>query len=181
MESTEILSLRLRLNADTLRFGGGGAATIRTVLADAGVRFESVSGGLVLLGTRESDLIRAADLLRERVPDLKTGNIEVVFLEDPEPSEPYLRVRAISPEDYYGDVIADLNTRYGQIEALEDTAAGKLVVATAPLVGFLGWDVVMRRITQGRRSATYEYLGYRPTWPRSEPPNPRGPAVAKRA
>jgi elongation factor G len=67
--------------------------------------------------------------------------------------EPLMTVEVVTPEDYYGDIIGDLNRRRGTVLGMEDVASGKSVKAEVPLSEMFGYATDMRSATQGR--ATY--------------------------
>ncbi|WP_159715094.1 elongation factor G [Blochmannia endosymbiont of Camponotus nipponensis] len=75
--------------------------------------------------------------------------------------EPIMNVEIETPEDYMGDVIADLNRRRGTISDLEDsTIGGKIVFAQVPLSEMFGYATGLRSKTQGRASYSMEFLKY---------------------
>ena len=61
-----------------------------------------------------------------------------------------MKVAVITPEDYMGDVIGDINSRRGRIEGMEDIGGGKLVKAYVPLAEMFGYSTDLRSRTQGR-------------------------------
>jgi elongation factor G len=67
--------------------------------------------------------------------------------------EPLMTVEVVTPEDYYGDIIGDLNRRRGTVLGMEDVLSGKSVKAEVPLSEMFGYATDMRSATQGR--ATY--------------------------
>jgi elongation factor G len=67
--------------------------------------------------------------------------------------EPLMTVEVVTPEDYYGDIIGDLNRRRGTVLGMEDVPSGKSVKAEVPLSEMFGYATDMRSATQGR--ATY--------------------------
>jgi elongation factor G len=74
--------------------------------------------------------------------------------------EPVMRVEVVTPEDYMGDVIGDLNRRRGHIQATEDTPAGKTVTAEVPLSAMFGYATTVRSMSQGRATFTMEFAKY---------------------
>ena len=56
--------------------------------------------------------------------------------------EPIMKVEVVTPEDYYGDIIGDLNRRRGQILGMEDSVSGKIVTAEVPLGEMFGYSTV---------------------------------------
>src|SRR6186713_926701 len=74
--------------------------------------------------------------------------------------EPIMKVEVVTPEDYMGDVIGDLNRRRGQIQGMEDTPAGKTVTAEVPLSEMFGYATNVRSMSQGRATFTMEFSRY---------------------
>ncbi|HEV7986624.1 MAG TPA: elongation factor G [Steroidobacteraceae bacterium] len=74
--------------------------------------------------------------------------------------EPIMRVEVVTPEDYMGDVIGDLNRRRGQIMSMEDTPAGKTVTAEVPLSEMFQYATTVRSMSQGRATFTMEFGKY---------------------
>lgn len=79
---------------------------------------------------------------------------------DPAILEPIMKTEVITPEEYLGDVIADLNKRRADIKGMGDKANAKLINATVPLAEQFGYITVLRTITQGRASASMEFSHY---------------------
>ena len=71
--------------------------------------------------------------------------------------EPIMKVEVVTPEDYMGDVIGDLNRRRGQIMSMEDTPAGKTVTAEVPLSEMFQYATTVRSMSQGRATFTMEF------------------------
>ena len=74
--------------------------------------------------------------------------------------EPIMKVEVVTPEEYSGDVIGDLNRRRGQITGMEDAAGGKLVNADVPLSEMFGYATTVRSMSQGRATFTMEFSRY---------------------
>ncbi len=74
--------------------------------------------------------------------------------------EPIMKVEVVTPEDYMGDVIGDLNRRRGQIMSMEDTPAGKTVTAEVPLAEMFQYATTVRSMSQGRATFTMEFCKY---------------------
>lgn len=74
--------------------------------------------------------------------------------------EPIMKVEVVTPEDYMGDVIGDLNRRRGQIQGMEDTPSGKTVLAEVPLAEMFGYATTVRSMSQGRATFTMEFSRY---------------------
>ena len=64
--------------------------------------------------------------------------------------EPIMKVEVVTPEDYLGDVIGDLNSRRGQISGMDQRGNARTVDATVPLANMFGYVNKLRTMTQGR-------------------------------
>jgi len=85
---------------------------------------------------------------------------EAVRKADPVLLEPMMAVEVRTPEDYMGDVIGDLNSRRGQIQAMEDISGAKVVKAVVPLSEMFGYVGDLRSKTQGRANYTMQFDSY---------------------
>jgi elongation factor G len=74
--------------------------------------------------------------------------------------EPMMSVEVTTPEDYMGEVIGDLNSRRGQIQAMEDRPAAKVVKALVPLSEMFGYVGDLRSKTQGRANYSMQFDSY---------------------
>jgi len=74
--------------------------------------------------------------------------------------EPIFKVEVVTPEDYYGDIVGDLNRRRGQIIGMEDSVSGKVVTAEVPLAEMFQYSTAMRSMSQGRATYTMEFTKY---------------------
>src|SRR6266403_2160304 len=74
--------------------------------------------------------------------------------------EPIMKVEVVTPEDYSGDVIGDLNRRRGQITGMDETPAGKAIAAEVPLSEMFGYATTVRSMSQGRATFTMEFAKY---------------------
>ena len=74
--------------------------------------------------------------------------------------EPIMNVEVVTPEDYYGDIVGDLNRRRGVVQGMEDVPAGKAVKAEVPLAEMFGYATDMRSATQGRATFSMEFAKY---------------------
>ncbi len=79
---------------------------------------------------------------------------------DPALLEPVMAVEVNTPEDYMGDVIGDLNSRRGQIQAMEERASGRVVRAIVPLSEMFGYVGDLRSRTQGRANYSMQFDSY---------------------
>ncbi len=74
--------------------------------------------------------------------------------------EPVMKVEVVTPEEYMGDVMGDLNRRRGLIQGMEDYPMGKAIRAEVPLSEMFGYATDLRSSTQGRANYTMEFLKY---------------------
>ncbi|CAM4431884.1 MAG: Elongation factor G [Legionellaceae bacterium] len=74
--------------------------------------------------------------------------------------EPVMKVEVITPEDYMGDVIGDLNRRRGIIQGMDDGPSGKVIQAEVPLSEMFGYATDLRSATQGRATYAMEFAKY---------------------
>ena len=74
--------------------------------------------------------------------------------------EPIMEVEVVTPEDYMGDVVGDLNRRRGMISGMDENPAGKVVRAEVPLSEMFGYSTDVRSATQGRATYTMEFSDY---------------------
>jgi elongation factor G len=89
--------------------------------------------------------------------------------------EPIMKVEVVTPEEYSGDVIGDLNRRRGQIQGMEESPSGKIITAEVPLAEMFGYATTVRSMSQGRATFTMEFAKY------LEVPNNVAEAVLKKA
>ena len=71
-----------------------------------------------------------------------------------------MAVEVVTPEEYMGDVMGDLNRRRGMVGGMEDSPSGKIVRAEVPLSEMFGYATDLRSATQGRATYTMEFLKY---------------------
>ena len=89
--------------------------------------------------------------------------------------EPIMKVEVVSPEDYLGDVMGDLNRRRGITQGMEEGPAGKIIRVEVPLAEMFGYATDLRSATQGRATYSMEFEKY------SEAPASIADAVIKKA
>jgi elongation factor G len=87
---------------------------------------------------------------------LRKGALEA----DPALLEPVMAVEVVTPEQYMGDVMGDLNRRRGMVQGMEDSAMGKVITAEVPLSEMFGYATDLRSATQGRATYTMEFDKY---------------------
>jgi elongation factor G len=102
---------------------------------------------------------------------LKAGALQA----DPALLEPMMKVEVVTPEEYMGDVMGDLNRRRGMVQGMEDSASGKIINAEVPLAEMFGYATDLRSATQGRATYTMEFLKY------AEVPNNIADAIIERS
>ena len=71
-----------------------------------------------------------------------------------------MKVEVVTPEEYMGDVVGDLNRRRGIISGMDDAVMGKVVNAQVPLSEMFGYATDLRSMSQGRASFTMEFEKY---------------------
>ncbi|MFW5969737.1 MAG: elongation factor G, partial [Halofilum sp. (in: g-proteobacteria)] len=89
--------------------------------------------------------------------------------------EPMMRVDVITPEEYMGDVMGDLNRRRGTIQGMEDVPGGKAMHAEVPLSEMFGYSTDLRSVTQGRANYSMEFSHY------AEAPNSVAEEIVRKA
>jgi elongation factor G len=89
--------------------------------------------------------------------------------------EPIMKVEVVTPEDYMGDVMGDLNRRRGMLQGMDDSPSGKVVRAEVPLAEMFGYATDLRSATQGRATYSMEFAKY------NEAPATIAEAVIKKA
>jgi elongation factor G len=94
---------------------------------------------------------------------------------DPVLLEPIMKVEVVTPEEYMGDVMGDLNRRRGLPQGMDDTPAGKVIRAEVPLSEMFGYATDLRSMSQGRAVYTMEFEKY------SEVPQNVADTVLKKA
>jgi elongation factor G len=89
--------------------------------------------------------------------------------------EPIMKVEVVTPEDYMGDVMGDLNRRRGILQGMDDSPSGKVIRAEVPLAEMFGYATDLRSDTQGRATYSMEFAKY------NEAPATIAEAVVKKA
>ena len=74
--------------------------------------------------------------------------------------EPLMKVEVVTPEDYMGDVMGDLNRRRGVLHGMDDSVMGKILRASVPLAEMFGYSTDLRSATQGRATYSMEFEKY---------------------
>ena len=79
---------------------------------------------------------------------------------DPCLLEPMMKVEVVTPEDYMGDVMGDLNRRRGLVQGMDDLPSGKAIHALVPLGEMFGYATDLRSASQGRATYSMEFDSY---------------------
>ncbi|AFJ03524.1 Translation elongation factor G [Methylophaga frappieri] len=74
--------------------------------------------------------------------------------------EPIMKIEVVTPEDYMGDVMGDLNRRRGMVSGMDDVPSGKVIRAEVPLAEMFGYATDLRSATQGRATYSMEFAKY---------------------
>lgn len=82
---------------------------------------------------------------------------------DPVILEPVMKVEVVTPDDYMGDVMGDLNRRRGIVLGMDDSPSGRVIKAEVPLSEMFGYATDVRGMTQGRATFSMEFLKYSET------------------
>jgi len=89
------------------------------------------------------------------------GFRDAAKLAEPILLEPIMKVEVVTPEDYMGDVVGDLNRRRGMVGGMEDGPAGKVIRSEVPLAEMFGYATDLRSATQGRATYSMEFFTYK--------------------
>ena len=87
-----------------------------------------------------------------------------------------MKVEITTPEEFMGDVIGDLNSRRGRVDAMEDVPGAKLIRGFVPLANMFGYTNDLRSMSQGRAASTMELAQYEEV-----PPNVAQEIIEKRS
>jgi elongation factor G len=79
--------------------------------------------------------------------------------------EPLMQLEVVTPDEYLGGIVGDLNARRGKIEGLEMRGGSRVIKALVPLAEMFGYATVLRTLTQGRGVFSMEFLRYETTPP----------------
>jgi elongation factor G len=88
------------------------------------------------------------------------GFKEGAKLANPVLLEPIMKVEVVTPDDYMGDVLGDINRRRGLPQGVDESPAGQIIRAEVPLAEMFGYATDLRSATQGRASYSMEFLKY---------------------
>lgn len=90
----------------------------------------------------------------------KTAYREAMRKANPVLLEPIMKVEVVTPEDYMGDIIGDLNKRRGQLEGMDSRGTSQVIKAKVPLAEMFGYVTTLRTISSGRATSTMEFSHY---------------------
>ncbi len=90
----------------------------------------------------------------------KIGYKEAAQKAKPVLLEPIMKLEVVTPEEYMGDIIGDLNRRRGQVEGMESRAGARVIEAKVPLSEQFGYVTVLRTLSSGRASSSMEFSHY---------------------
>jgi elongation factor G len=90
-----------------------------------------------------------------------------------------MRVEVVTPRDYVGDVIGDLNSRRGRIAGQDQRGTAEVINAMVPLANLFGYARALASLTGGAATVTMEFSHYATVPPRNDPPF--RPAIGMRA
>jgi elongation factor G len=79
--------------------------------------------------------------------------------------EPVMEVEVVTPQEFMGDVLGDLNSRRGKILEMESRAGAQVITARVPLASMFGYATRLRSLTQGRATYTMQFAVYEPVPP----------------
>jgi len=85
---------------------------------------------------------------------------EAVKVANPVILEPLMKVEVVTPENFMGEVIGNLNSKRGQIKEMRDRSNMKVIDATVPLAEMFGYATELRSMSQGRASYSMEFANY---------------------
>ena len=74
--------------------------------------------------------------------------------------EPIMKLEVVTPEEYMGDIVGDLNRRRGQVEGMDDRAGAKVIKAKVPLSEMFGYVTSLRTMSSGRATSSMEFSNY---------------------
>ena len=90
----------------------------------------------------------------------KLGYKEAAQKAKPVLLEPIMKLEVVTPEDFMGDIIADLNRRRGQVESMDSRIGARVITAKVPLAEQFGYVTVLRTLSSGRASSSMEFDHY---------------------
>ena len=79
---------------------------------------------------------------------------------DPAILEPIMKVEVVTPDDFMGDVIGNLNARRGSVDGIEERGTSRVIGAHVPLAEMFGYVTDLRSMTQGRATYTMQFARY---------------------
>lgn len=130
-----------------------------------------ILAGFSMLGVKMTLL--AVDYRKENISEIAFKAVTMIAFKDAlkkcqtDILEPMFKVEVVSPEDFIGNVVSDLNARRGKITSIEAKATGSQVIhAEVPLAQLFGYATDVRSLSQGRATFSMEFLHYAPVPPK---------------
>jgi elongation factor G len=71
-----------------------------------------------------------------------------------------MKLEVVSPDDYLGDIVGDINARRGRVEGMEMRSGSRVIKILVPLAGMFGYATALRTLTQGRGVFSLEFSQY---------------------
>jgi elongation factor G len=134
---------------------------------EQGAREATLSG--TLLGNEVVDIVITVESLGPDVAMMSGLGLKVAAAQackeafgkaSPLLMEPYMQVEVVVPEEFVGEVIADLNSRRGRLEEVIPRGKTSVLMAEVPLVTMFGYSTALRSLSQGRGLFTMQYSHY---------------------
>lgn len=133
---------------------------------------KAASDGLVIAGIWEPDIEDALTIIKQiSGNELSISSFRILYIDDPYPLEPLLRIKIELSEEYLGDVIGDLTRRLGFLTDTGGEGGSRWITGRIPLAQTLGYAAHLKHISNGTGSITADFWEYFPRMP--EPPKPR--------
>ena len=76
--------------------------------------------------------------------------------------EPIMKLEVVTPEEYMGDIVGDLNRRRGTVNGMDDRNNAKVIKAFVPLAEMFGYVTALRTLSSGRATSSMEFEKYEP-------------------
>jgi len=174
-----VYPLRVTVNAKGETFPFKFAKEVAPLLEKTDrLTYEVTPDGLLLKGIWERDLDLASKTIDQGYgKELEYSKYSIEYIEGEPILEPIMNVEVVSPEEYLGDVMGDINRRRGLLLHVEVVKGGHLVKARVPLSELIGYCADLRRISPVDWIVNVDFCDYEPA-PPSGGPDPDEPASA---
>jgi len=126
------------------------------------VKLEKSNKGLIVNGITEDDIYDVIQMLSGKYTNISNTKLVINYIEGDTTLEPYMKVRAASSEEYFGDVVVDINKRHGIVTEMAEEDSYKVVLADIPLSELFGYKSGFAKITQGNGKFDIKFRDYRP-------------------